>query len=227
MGNLRQGWARTEMKIQPWDAAGRKATAEIQWDLETMKRLQELGVPYVISVWRLPERFYVDAFERPRGERFRVIDVRKWDELNDLIGSYLRYAKQEFGVEPDLFSFNEPNIGVQVGQSPEQHAEQIRVMGAAFRQMGFKTKMLLADAVPARDSHVFALEAANSSEALQYVARLGFTRGAAPRRSSMQLGATWPSGLAFHSWSPNSAWTRRRSRQMPGTPITTASGKRR
>jgi O-glycosyl hydrolase len=172
--NLQHGWARTEMKLQAWDAAGRQASGDVRFDLETMQRLQRMGIPYVISVWRLPERFYVDAYERPRGDRFRVIDGAKWDELNEFIGGYLQYAKKEFGVEPDLFSFNEPNIGVQVGQTPEQHTEQIRKMGAAFRRMGLKTKMLLADAVPARDSHVFALDAANDAEALQYVGAVGF-----------------------------------------------------
>lgn len=91
--NLKLAWARTEMKLVSWDALGRRPGADVRMDLENMRRFQKMGVPYVISIWRLPERFYADAYEKLRGERFRVIDPGRWAELNDLVGSYLLHAK--------------------------------------------------------------------------------------------------------------------------------------
>ena len=172
--NLKLAWARTEMKVQQWDRQRGDPGPEIRADLETMRSFQQMGVPYVISIWWLPERFYTDPYEKPRSAHFRLIKPEKWDELLDLLGSYLLYAKREYSVEPDLFSFNESNIGVYVGLTPETHAEAVKRIGAHFRMLGLKTKMLLGDATGPRDTHKFVLEAAADPEALQFVGAVAF-----------------------------------------------------
>ena len=112
-----------------------------------MRRFQQMGVPYVISVWWLPERFYTDPYEKPRSAHFRLIKPEMWDDLLDLLGGYLQFAKREYGAEPDLFSFNEANIGIYVGQTPET-PRRGRSSGSAriSASSGLKTKMLLGDA---------------------------------------------------------------------------------
>jgi hypothetical protein len=90
------------------------------------------------------------------------------------LSSYLLYAKREYQVEPDLFSFNEANIGVYVGLTPETHLEAIKRIGAHFARLGLKTRMLLGDATGPRDTHKFVLEAAGDPEAMQYVGAIGF-----------------------------------------------------
>ncbi len=174
LNNLKLAWARTEMKVQQWDRERDNPGAAIRADMETMRRFQQMGVPYVISIWWLPERFYTDPYEKPRSAHFRKIDPEKWDELLELIGGYLLYAKREFSVEPDLFSFNEANIGVYVGLTPEDHLKAIKRFGAYFSKLGLKTKMLLGDATGPRDTHRFVLEAAADPEAMQYVGAVGF-----------------------------------------------------
>ncbi len=172
--NLKAGWGRTEMKLLQWDRQRGEPGPEIRADLEVMRRFQQAGVPYVISIWWLPERFYTDPYERPRRAHFRLIDPEKWDELLDLIGSYLLYAKREYSVEPDLFSFNESNIGVYVGQTPKAHMQALKRIGAYFDRLGLKTRMLLGDATGPRDTHKFVLEAAAEPEAMQYVGAVAF-----------------------------------------------------
>jgi hypothetical protein len=174
LDHLKLGWARVEMKLLAFDRQREDPPAEIRGDLETMRRFHQMGVPYVISIWWLPERFYTDAYEKPRSAHFRLIKPEKWDELLDLMGSYLQFAKREYVAEPDLFSFNEANIGVYVGLTPETHVEAIKRIGAHFRKLGLKTKMLLGDATGPRDTHNFVLQAAMDPEALQYVGAVGF-----------------------------------------------------
>ena len=128
----------------------------------------------MISVWWLPERLYTDPYEKPRSAHFRLIHPDRWNDLLDLLGSYLLYAKREYGVEPDLFSFNEANIGIYVGETPESHAEFIKRIGAYFQKLGLKTRMLLGDATGPRDTHKFVLEAAADPDALKYVGAVGF-----------------------------------------------------
>ena len=122
---------------------------------------------------RLPERFYTDAYEKPKSTHMRIVRPEQWEELLDLLGSYLVYAKQNFGVEPDLFSFNEGS-GVYVGLTPETHKEAIRRIGAHFQKIGLKTKMLLGDATgPARYAPLRAGSGLDP-EAMQYVGAIGF-----------------------------------------------------
>jgi hypothetical protein len=172
--NLRLAWARTEMKVQQWDKQRDNPGPEIRADLETMRQFQQMGVPYVISIWWLPERFYTDPYEKPRMTHFRLIKPEKWEELLDLLSGYLLYARREYGVEPDLFSFNEANIGVYVGLTPETHLEAIKRIGGHFRKLGLKTRILLGDATGPRDTHKFVLEAAADPEALQFVGAVAF-----------------------------------------------------
>jgi hypothetical protein len=174
LNNLKIGWARLEMKAQQWDRQRDNPGPEIRADMETMRRLRQMGVPFVISIWWLPERLYTDSYEKPRSAHFRLIAPDKWDDLLDLLGSYLLYAKREYGVEPDLFSFNEANIGIYVGLTPQSHTEAIKRIGAHFRKIGLKTKMLLGDATGPRDTHKFVLEAAADTDALEYVGAVGF-----------------------------------------------------
>jgi O-glycosyl hydrolase len=174
LDNLKIAWGRTEMKLQQWDRQRENPGPEILADMEVMKRLHKLNVPYVISIWWLPERFYTDSYEKPRSAHFRLVKGEKWDELLELLGGFLLYAKQQHGVEPDLFSFNEANIGVYVGLTPETHTEAIKRIGAYFAKIGLKTRMLLGDATGPRDTHRFVLEAAADPEALSYVGAIGF-----------------------------------------------------
>lgn len=182
--NLKVAWARVEMKLLQWDRERDNPGPALRADFEMMQRFHKNGIPYVISIWWLPERFYTDPYEKPRRAHYRRIDPEKWQELLDLVGSYLLYAKKQYGVEPDLFSFNEANIGVYVGFDPEEHAKAIKRFGAYFSKLGLKTKMLLGDATGPRDTHNYVLAAAADPEAMQYVGAVGFHSwgGASPEQ---------------------------------------------
>ncbi|MGB9604931.1 MAG: hypothetical protein ACPL88_03520, partial [Bryobacteraceae bacterium] len=172
--NLRLAWGRAEMKLLAWDRERDNPGPALRADFERMRQFHQRGIPYVISVWWLPERFYVDPYEKPRRAHFRRIDPEKWDELLELIGSYLLYAKRTYGVEPDLFSFNEANIGVYVGLTPEEHARVIERIGAHFQKLGLKTRLLLGDATGPRDTHNYVLAAASQPKAAMFAGAVAF-----------------------------------------------------
>jgi hypothetical protein len=174
MKNLKVASARFELKAQQWDVQRPNPGPEIRADLERMRAFQQMGVPIIVSIWWLPERLYTDPYEKTRSDHFRIIDPLKWDDLLDLLSSYLIYARDNYGVEPWLFSFNEANIGVYVGHTPETHAYIIKRIGAHFEKLGLKTRMLLADATGPRDTHRFGLVAASDPEALKYIGAVGF-----------------------------------------------------
>jgi O-glycosyl hydrolase len=176
LDNLHLSWARFEFKAMAWDrdrtepAPGPMLTS----DFELMQRVQRMGVPWIISAWFLPERFYTDPNQKPFGTFARQIAPERWPELLDLLGSYLVFLKTHYGAEPDLFSFNESDLGVNVGFTPETHRDEIKRIGAYLASRGLKTKMLLGDTANPHDSHKFVLAAAADPEAMRYVGAVSF-----------------------------------------------------
>jgi len=189
LDNLRVAWARTEMTPPEWEPENDNASPdETNWaalakndapdtnlrrEFLLAQQIQRKGIPYSITIWRLPEWVYTDPGKGPAAFGRRIADG-KWPEVLECIGSYLVYAKKQYGVEPDLFSFNEPDGGVRVKFSAEEHRDAIKRLGAHFEKLGLKTKMLLGDVCHARGTHTYALPAANDPEALRYIGAVSF-----------------------------------------------------
>ena len=189
LDNLRVAWARTEMTLPEWEPRNDNASPEetdwaflqshdmpdtnLRREFLLAQQIQRRGIPYSITIWHLPEWLYAEPGKGPRVSRRRVA-ADKWPELLEAIGSYLLYVKKHYGVEPNLFSFNEANIGCRVLFSAEEHRQAIKRIGAHFQALGLKTKMLLADATGPRGTHEYALPAANDPAAMRYVGAVGF-----------------------------------------------------
>jgi hypothetical protein len=188
LNNLKVAWGRTEMSLSYWEpdehAAApadidyfkqrEQAYPRLRLEMQMGKQLQDKGIPFVASVWAIPEWAYTDPGPAPRRANRRHIAPDKMEELVNSIVSYLRYARQQYGAEPDLFSFNEANIGVDVLLTPEEHRDMIKRLGAAFEEAGLKTRLLLGDATGPRNTHEFVLAAAQDPEAMKYVKAVGF-----------------------------------------------------
>jgi len=192
LAHLRSGWARTEMKLQQWvPEEGRVTPENVDWDylkaqdqpgsemrreFELMQTLQQRGVPFVVSVWHLPEWLYEGDEILGRGAHQRRVHPEKWPVLLEVIASYLTYARETYGAEPALFSFNEPNAGVRVLFTPEEHRDQIRTLGTFLEARGLRTRMLLGDVIHV-GAHAYVEPAMADPEAMRHVG-----------------------GIAFHSW---------------------------
>jgi len=194
LDNLRPAVARTEMSLRLWAArdpggdpesfdyavyaASDTPDSRIRRELELMAELQRRKIPYTIAVWRMPQ-WMVDFLPLPPnaspGSRPKArISEAQWPQVLRAIGTYLLYAREKYGVEPELFTFNEPNIGIDVLFSAEEHRDAIKRLGAMFQRLSLKTRCVLADAATARDTHVYALATAADPEALKYIGAIAF-----------------------------------------------------
>ena len=199
LDHLQVSWARVDFNAMAWDH-DRGAPAPNPALLHTfllMQRMQQQKIPWILSLWFLPERFYTDPNQRPFGTFGRRIAPDRWPEFLDLLGSYLVYIKNHYGAEPDLFSFNEPDLGVSIGFTGETHRDAIKRIGAHLASLGLKTKLLLGDTANPRDSHLFALPAAADPEAMRYVGAVSFH--------------SWGNGTPgqYAAWSDVAEWVRR------------------
>jgi O-glycosyl hydrolase len=172
--NLHLAWARLAFNAIAWERERESPGPVSIHDFELMQRIQRMGVPWILSLWFLPERFYIDSNQRPFGTFGRRIAPERWPEFLDLLGSYLVYLRDHYAAEPDLFSFNEPDLGVNIGFSPESHRDAIKRIGAHLASLGLKTRLLLGDTANPRDSHRFVLAAAADPEAMAYVGAVSF-----------------------------------------------------
>ncbi|RYE53741.1 MAG: hypothetical protein EOP48_13750, partial [Sphingobacteriales bacterium] len=66
-------------------------------------------------------------------------------EIYKSITDYILYLKAHYGVEVSMFSFNESDLGINIRQTGEEHAQLIKGLGAYFASKGLKTKLLLGD----------------------------------------------------------------------------------
>ena len=188
LDNLKVAWGRTEMSLSYWEPDDHstvppdtdyfkqreQAYPRLRLEMQMGRQLQDKGIPYVTSIWAIPEWAYTDPGAKPQRRSRRLIAPEKMGALVNSIVRYLQYARQQYGAEPDLFSFNEANIGIDVLLTAEEHRDMIKRLGAAFEQSGLKTRLLLADATGPRNTHDFALAAALDPEAMKYVKAVGF-----------------------------------------------------
>jgi hypothetical protein len=190
LANLPSAWSRIEMNSREWEPENDNESPEVtdfsgfktrdvegtklRRDFLLAKQIQAKKIPYIISAWRLPEWLYSDPNQQPASAHRRRVPPEKWSELLEHLGSYLLYMREQYGAEPDLFSFNEANIGVNVIFTPDEHRSAIKSIGAHFEKLGLKTKMLLGDATGPRGTHEWTLAAANDPEALKYVGAVAF-----------------------------------------------------
>jgi len=80
---------------------------------------------------------YADSALSHEASGHRVA-VDTWPVLVEGIASYLAYARRAYGVEPTLFSLNEPDIGMHVGLSPEEYADFVKQLGRRLAALGLK-----------------------------------------------------------------------------------------
>jgi O-glycosyl hydrolase len=154
LDNLRVAWGRVAMPFNQWQsnvdadpiqaAAAGQLNTNVSAAMEMAQTLARKNIPMVISLWFAPG-WAVEGNEGGFAARSVPINPAQWDNVCKSIGSYLEYLKQNYGAEPALFSFNESDMGINVLQSPEEHDETIKRLGAYFAAHGLKTKMLLGD----------------------------------------------------------------------------------
>lgn len=156
LANLHPTWGRVAMPLDQWQpnenrdpltkSADATTNSRVSEDMEMAKALADRNIPIIISVWATPRWAVLPPVERPSGGgRTSHLNPAKWDHIARAIGSYLLCLKTNYGVEPKLFSFNEPDLGWNVLQTPQEHADGIKRLGTWFAAHGLTTKFLLGD----------------------------------------------------------------------------------
>ncbi|MFO7959107.1 MAG: hypothetical protein R6X33_18635 [Candidatus Brocadiia bacterium] len=185
--HLRPAWARTQMFLMYWEPENDNADpARINWDafenrergmwilqteMNAARKMAERGIPFIISCWQVPDWMRVPESESEA--RRRPIDPDKWPEVVESICAYLLYLKENYGAEPEMFSFNEPQLGRI--PDPEHHRDFSKLLGRRMKELGLKTRILAGDVSnPAGDKIDYPKPLLNDAEGRGYVGALAF-----------------------------------------------------
>jgi hypothetical protein len=156
--NMAVRWGRVEMPWRLWhpeekdDPISKAHRGEIhphvKASMEMAKRLHDLGIPVILSDWSAPEWAIEGRWTwgpQPGGLRGNSLDQSKSEQIYKSIADYIQYVNDQYGFEFAMFSFNESDLGINVRQTPEEHAKLIKELGAYLASRGIKTKLLLGD----------------------------------------------------------------------------------
>jgi hypothetical protein len=184
--NLNVTWGRVEMPWSNWhpvESVDPVETARAgyinQGVHEAMlmaQRLAKMKIPIILSAWSAPRWAIEGEFSfRPQagGLRGNPLNKAKMKSIIKSITSYILYLKEAYGVEPVMFSFNESDLGINIRQTGEEHAELIKTLGAYMASQGLATKMLLGDNSDA-NTYEFMTPALKDPQTHKYVGAISF-----------------------------------------------------
>ncbi len=184
--NLEVRWGRVEMPWRFWhpeentnpvqEAQGKGLHPRVEAAMKMAKRLDSLGMPVILSDWSGPD-WAIEGDMRfgsqPGGLRGNPLNQEKLEQIYQSIGDYIQYARDHYGFEFVMFSFNESDLGIDIRQTPEEHARFIKDLGAHLQKRGLKTKLLLGDTADA-NGWPFIKIAMDDSDTHQYIGAVSF-----------------------------------------------------
>jgi hypothetical protein len=195
LDNLAVRWARIELPWRSWQPVESSDPLDLAWKnrmdgnvrraMELAQKLYQRHIPIILSAWSPPDWAIVGQpnFRYENGVFGNPLNYKKMRSIVKSLGDYLIYLKQKYGVEADLFSFNESDLGINVRMTGQEHAEFIKKFGEDLAINNLTTKMLLGD----------------NSDATT----IDFIEPALADQSTHKyIGA-----ISFHSWRGTNNWT--------------------
>lgn len=156
--------ARVRMTLEEWEPVNDDADANnINWEsfqdtkynhasFLLMQELQKRGTEIVVTSWDLPDWIVSD----PSKDTKRFVPYENYPEIVEMVATWLLRARDEYGVEPQYVSFNEPDVGAYITIAPFEAVMLIEQAGKRFDELGIKTKWMIADTANINGSVIYA-----------------------------------------------------------------------
>ena len=163
--------------MDPLEAARNgKLDSKVANAMEMAQKLAKKGMPVIVSAWQVPQwaaKGEISHYPENGGKFGNALDQSKMQSIIKSLTGYLIYLKEHYGVEAEMFSFNESDLGIYVRQTGEEHAQLIKDMGSYMASKGLDTKMLLGDNSDAT-TYNFLKPAINDPKTHKYIGAMSF-----------------------------------------------------
>lgn len=145
--------ARVRMTLETWEPVNDDGDPHnFNWEafqdtefnhatFQLMQKLQNRGTEIIATSWDLPDWLVAN----PEKDTHRFVPYELYPELVETIAAWLLTARDQYGVEPQYVSFNEPDVGAYVSIAPFEAKMLIEQAGVRFDELGLNTKWLIAD----------------------------------------------------------------------------------
>lgn len=164
--------------IDPLEAA-RKGDIHprVKAAMEMAQRLYKLKMPVLLAGWFPPQWAAIGPLSgndrSPDGTFGNALKPERTQEIYASITKYIQYLKEAYGVEINMFSFNESDLGINVRHTAAEHAAFIKGLGAYLKTRGIKTKFLLGDTADA-NGFAFVNAALDDPQTWEYIGAVSF-----------------------------------------------------
>lgn len=180
MGRVEMPWRfwHGSDSINPLEAARKgEIHPRVKSAMEMAQRLHQMGMPVLLAAW-FPPQWAAEGevswrAQNPDGSFGNPLRQDRAVEIYASITDYILYLKEAYGVEVEMFSFNESDLGINVRQTAEEHAILIKGLGAQMKSKGLKTKLLLGDTADG-NGYDFVNVALDDPETWQYIGAVSF-----------------------------------------------------
>jgi hypothetical protein len=163
-GTLRPLWARALLRpndlrrppagadahadfLRQYAALDRPDT-ELRATLEMQAIFATNRTPYFLALWQAPAWMYTDGRAQQERNRLRP---EEWPRLAAAVSAYLRYARDQYGAEPEAFALNEPDGGACILVPPSAYPAAMRALAAELQRAGVRTRLVLGDVANAHE----------------------------------------------------------------------------
>lgn len=157
--NMRVAWGRVELPWRLWQpvkdgdpldsARAGVLNPAVRRATEMAHTLAEKKIPFILSAWFPPDWAVVGhvSIQQPGPDHVWGNRLNHDEEtlIYRSIADYIVFLKEHYGAEPNYFSFNESDLGINVRQTAEEHDALIKGLGAYLASRGLGTRMLLGD----------------------------------------------------------------------------------
>lgn len=135
-------------RLAGWVTAQDRKMPAIRREMRFARTLTAQKHQLILSAWDLPLWMYA---EETRDQAFaREINPALWPEVYECVTGYLLHLRSEYGVEPEMFSFNEPIAGVRTRIPPAKMESFFLPMLKRWACEKIKTKLLIGDVASPR-----------------------------------------------------------------------------
>lgn len=165
-------WQSAENMDPVKNAIAGKLSDKFYRQMELTRELARKGQKIIFSIWAPPEWAIDRGIKVSKGV---VLNNDKIERISRSIADFLWYAKTVYGIDAELFSFNEPDYGVEVRLSESNHAFQYRKIGLHLAERGFKTRILIGDTGAGTESaNILMAETEKDIELHRYAGAIAF-----------------------------------------------------